>query len=105
MDVREQEGSKPNWYGRVVFLQFSEKDGSHVFTLTSEELQPLNRPSDDYLRVMVRALKEEVGLSEKEIARYLWDALRCGKKLLLRDVQQKVVALAASRVADEKKGQ
>lgn len=105
MDVRKQEGPGPNWYGRVVFLQFSEKDGAPVFTLTSEELQPLNRPSDDYLKVVVRALKEEVGLSEKEIARYLWDALRCGKKLLLRDVQQKVVALAVPHVADEKKGQ
>ena len=97
MDVRNQEGPGPNWYGRVVFLQFSEKDGSPIFTLTSEELQLLTRPSDDYLRVMVRALKEEVGLSEKEIARYLWDALRCGKKLLLRDVQQKVVALVAAK--------
>lgn len=97
MDVRKQEGPGPNWYGRVVFLQFSEKDGFPVFTLTSEELQPLNRPSDDYLRVMVRALKKESGLSEKEIARYLWDALHCGKKLLLRDVQKKVIALVAAK--------
>ena len=74
-----------NWYGRVVFLQFSKKDGAPVFTLTSEELQPLNRPGDDYLKVGVHALKREAGLSEKEIAHYLWDSLRYGKKLPLQE--------------------
>lgn len=102
MDVRKQEGSAPNWYGRVVFLQFSEKDGSPIFTLTSEELQPLTRPSDDYLKVMVRALKKETGLNEKEIAHYLWDSMRYGKNCCCGMSSRKVAVLVASNPADAK---
>lgn len=88
MDIREQEGDSENWYGRIAFLGFA-KDGIPVFTLTSEVLHEPELPSDAYLGLLVRALAEE-GWSEREIARYMWEPLRCGKKLLLREVCEKV---------------
>lgn len=91
MGVRTQEGNSENWYGRIVFLGFA-KDGIPVFTLTSAVLHEPKLPSDAYLGLLVRALAEE-GWSEKEIARYLWEPLCCGKKLLLREVCEKVHCL------------
>lgn len=88
MGIREQEGDSKNWYGRIVFLGF-DKDGIPMFTLTSAVLNKPELPTDAYLGLLVRTLAEE-GWSEREIARYLWEPLRCGKKLLLRDVCEKV---------------
>lgn len=88
MGIREQEGDSKNWYGRIVFLGFG-KDDVPMFTLTSAVLNNPELPTDAYLGLLVRTLAEE-GWSEREIARYLWEPLRCGKKLLLRDVCEKV---------------
>ena len=68
-DIMEQEGSSPNWYGRIVCL--GHRDGLPIYTLTAESVTERNAPSDAYRAVIRKALTEDCGLTELEAENYL----------------------------------
>jgi len=66
------EGENFDWYGRVVYL--GEDEGIPRFTFTAkweDELIDYNRPSERYLKTIIRGLKETHKLSEEDIRNYL----------------------------------
>lgn len=69
-DIRCQEGNSDNWYGRIYCLGIHE-DGRPVYTLTSASQRPENQPSEKYTKVIEDALKEECGVSETTVRKYL----------------------------------
>ena len=69
MDIMEQEGSSPNWYGRIVCLGY--RDGLPIYTLTAESVNEQNDPSEEYREVIRNALVEDCGLTERDADCYL----------------------------------
>lgn len=61
-DLQKMEGASSNWYGRIVCLGI--KDNLPLYTLTSEKRRPSNNPSKAYLRLITKALRDELLLSD-----------------------------------------
>ena len=70
LEVQRQEGSSSNWYGNVLCLGIDE-DGCPVYTLTSDNIRKKNAPSENYVKLISRALVEECGILEDDAAAYL----------------------------------
>ena len=75
MGVRAQEGTSPEWYGRIECLG-TERNGEPIYTLTSETVHKRNQPSDAYLTLIRNALVTEGHLTEKDTSRYLKGCMR-----------------------------
>lgn len=62
---------RDSWYGTIVYL--GEKDGYPIFTFTSEwDLEvPFNKPSKEYLHMIIDGLQEDVQLTSAEVIDYL----------------------------------
>ena len=73
MDIRDQEGSSPSWYGRIVCL--GHRDELPIYTLTAESVTERNAPSADYRNVIRNALVEDCGLTSQEAEEYLDDCM------------------------------
>ena len=69
LDVREQEGSEDDWYGRLVCLGI-DPDGTEIYTMTSKDLRPKNTPSDEYRQLLETALMTECGYTASRVAQY-----------------------------------
>lgn len=69
-DVMEQEGKSANWYGRMICLEV-DNFGIPVYTLTSENLRPENKPSSAYTELIAKVLREEFKLSKRQAMGYL----------------------------------
>ena len=74
MEVRDQEGPSDNWYGRICCLGIHE-DGKPIYTLTSANRRDRNKPSEEYIGIIRRALVEECGFSEVYADQYLADCV------------------------------
>ena len=70
-DVMAQEGRSANWYGRLVCLEV-DNFGIPVYTLTSENLRPENKPSAAYTELIATVLRGEFGLKKKHVEQYLF---------------------------------
>ena len=68
-DVQLQEGPGPAWYDSLLCIGW--KDGVPVYTLTNHARRPASAPSEAYTDLIVRALHEECGYTEKDAARYV----------------------------------
>lgn len=66
-DIKKQEGIA--WYHREICL--GEKDNLAIKTITGCHKNELNEPSDEYLDVMTKGLKETTSWTEEEIKAYL----------------------------------
>jgi len=66
-DIWNQEGK--NFYNIKLFL--GEKDGLEIYTLTGKWLDEINRPSEQYLEVIKKGLKETTKWGNKEIEEYI----------------------------------
>ena len=75
LDVQRQEGMNANWYGRRVCLGIHE-DGCPIYTFTSEERRPANKPHEKYVEVIKEALVQECGCTEKQAEEYLKAAIK-----------------------------
>ena len=75
MGVRAQEGTSPEWYGRIECLG-TERNGEPIYTLTSESVHKCNQPSDANLTLIKNALITEGHLTEKDASRYLKGCMR-----------------------------
>lgn len=62
---------RPSWYGLILHL--GSDDGHPMFTITNEDIPDWNRPSKNYLEVIVDGLRETHDLSQEEIVEYLMD--------------------------------
>lgn len=71
LDIQEQEGKSPNWYGRMVILGISPIDGAPIITLTSETRRVESTPMAAYCDMMAEALTKEGGFPSKEVCKYL----------------------------------
>ncbi|MBE9465527.1 hypothetical protein ACFP1I_22160 [Dyadobacter subterraneus] len=61
---------KASWYGNLVYL--GKQYGYQIFTLTSEnDLQPLSKPSKDYLKTISLGIKEVYNFNDQTILEYL----------------------------------
>lgn len=69
-DVKIQEGPSANWYGRTVFLGLDD-DGCEIYTLTSEELRPVNEPAPEYTELILNALRKELGYTKSDALAYI----------------------------------
>lgn len=69
MDIMEQEGISPNWYGRIVCL--GHREGLPIYTLTAESVEERNDPSNEYREVIRNALTEDCALTDQEAEEYL----------------------------------
>jgi hypothetical protein len=59
-----------SWYGNIVYL--GEQNGYPIFTLTNEsDLQPLTKPSHNYLKTIIKGIKEAHDFDDKTIFDYL----------------------------------
>ena len=70
MEIQEQEGPSPKWYGRIQALGIH-ADGCPIYTLTSKTRRPFNAPDESYLSLITKALIEENGFTENEANLYL----------------------------------
>lgn len=70
LEVQRQEGSSSNWYGNILCLGIDE-DGCPIYTLTSDSIRQKNAPSENYVKLINRALVEECGILEDDAATYL----------------------------------
>ncbi len=66
-DIQEQEGK--GWYNKILCL--GEKDGLPIKTFTGCWLSDLNPPSERYLDIIKKGLKETTGWDNKKIMEYL----------------------------------
>lgn len=61
---------KPCWYGNLLYL--GEQTGYPIFTLTNEDdLQPYTKPSENYLRIICRGIREAHSFDNQAIFEYL----------------------------------
>ncbi len=65
LDIRQQEGQSPNWYGRIVCLGI--RNDIPVYTLTSEKRRPANAPCRGYISLIANAMKKELRLRDRTI--------------------------------------
>jgi hypothetical protein len=73
-DTSVKEGStifkRPSWYGNLVYL--GDQYNIPIFTLTNEiDLQPLTKPSENYLRTIIKGIREAHNFDDKTIFEYL----------------------------------
>lgn len=66
-DIREQEGK--TWYNQE--LELGEKDGLVIKTITGNWENEINEPSEKYLGVIRKGLRETTGWSDEQIKEYL----------------------------------
>ena len=66
-DIHEQEGK--SWYDKVLFL--GEKNGLPIKTITGCWMNEINEPSERYLNVIRKGLKETTGWDDDRINHYL----------------------------------
>jgi gamma-glutamylcyclotransferase (GGCT)/AIG2-like uncharacterized protein YtfP len=92
-DVQQQEGKSANWYGRMVCLGI--KDGSPIYTLTSETRQPENKPDEAYQSLLLNALICDCGYTNRSAQSYL-------KKRLPHQTSQKGVRSKKNANNDKK---
>ncbi len=67
-DLQKQEGK--GWYGEIITL--GEKDGLKILTFTGCWYDEKNMPSQLYLDVLKKGLKETTGWADEEIDKY-WE--------------------------------
>ncbi|KHF38159.1 hypothetical protein [Halalkalibacter okhensis] len=62
---------RDSWYGTILFI--GKKESIPIFTFTADwDLDvPFSKPSDEYLSMIIEGLKQDVGISKKEIINYL----------------------------------
>ena len=62
---------RDSWYGTILFL--GEEEGAPIFTFTADwDLDvPFNKPSEQYLSMIIEGLKRYVNLNNHEIINYL----------------------------------
>lgn len=61
---------RPSWYGNLLYL--GQQNGYPIFTLTNEnDLQPLAKPSKNYIKTIIRGIKEAHNFDDKTILEYL----------------------------------
>jgi hypothetical protein len=62
---------RDTWYGTILYL--GHEEGIPIFTFTADwDLDvPLNKPSDEYLKMIIEGLRKNVELSDQEIINYL----------------------------------
>ena len=61
---------RPSWYGNLLYL--GQQNGYPIFTLTNEnDLQPLTKPSKNYIKTIGRGIKEAHNFDDKTILEYL----------------------------------
>jgi len=61
---------RPSWYGNLLYL--GQQNGYPIFTLTNEnDLQPLTKPSKNYIRTISEGIKEAHNFDDKTIVEYL----------------------------------
>ena len=65
--VHEQEGK--GWYNKILTL--GEKDGLTIKTFTGCWMDEINLPSEEYLDIIKKGLKEATGWTDQEIENYL----------------------------------
>ena len=78
LELQEQEGNSPNWYGRLLCLDVL-ADGCPVYTITSEKLTKENVPSNAYIELIKKALIEECSLEEADAIEYLDKCMKVGQ--------------------------
>ncbi|MBQ1632286.1 MAG: hypothetical protein II049_05640 [Clostridia bacterium] len=74
LDVQQQEGPLPNWYGRTVLLG-ADETGIPIYTFTSAQRGLPNPPADQYLAVIREGLVNGCGIGEAEVNAYLQSAI------------------------------
>ena len=67
IDIHEQEGK--SWYHKILVL--GEKNGLEIKTITGCWMCELNTPSEKYLDVMKKGLKETTGWNDEQIENYI----------------------------------
>ncbi|MBZ9634769.1 gamma-glutamylcyclotransferase [Clostridium sp. FP1] len=73
-DISKQEGSDENWYNQS--LSLGEYNGVEIVTITNKNTRPSHNPSDNYLEVVRRGIKETYPeMSDFEVMKYL---VECG---------------------------
>jgi len=61
---------RPSWYGNLLYL--GDQNNHPIFTLTNEnDLQPLTKPSENYLRAIIKGIREAHNFDDKTILEYL----------------------------------
>lgn len=61
---------RPSWYGNLIYL--GDQYNYPIFTLTNEiDLQPLTKPSENYLRTIIKGIREAHNFDDKTILEYL----------------------------------
>ena len=73
-DTTVKEGSsifkRPSWYGNLVYL--GDQNNHPIFTLTNENnILPLTKPSENYLRIIIKGIREAHNFDDKTIFEYL----------------------------------
>lgn len=73
-DTTIKEGSsifkRPSWYGNLLYL--GDQNNHPIFTLTNEnDLQPSIKPSENYLRIIIKGIREAHNFDDKTILEYL----------------------------------
>ena len=69
MDIRDQEGSSENWYGRILCLGI--RNDRPVYTLTSKTRRPVNLPDEKYLTLIAAQLRRSFALDDDEVISYI----------------------------------
>ncbi|MCF8253862.1 MAG: hypothetical protein K9H61_04390 [Bacteroidia bacterium] len=60
-----------SWYGKIIY--FGEQEGLSIYSFTNaNDIQELNKPSDEYLSTIIKGIKETfIGIENVEIVEYL----------------------------------
>lgn len=70
LDVQQQEGCSPQWYGRILCLGLAD-DGLPIVTLTSASPRPEHTPDETYLQILRLGLQQTRSWTEEQIEQYL----------------------------------
>jgi hypothetical protein len=69
-DIPRQEGRGENWYNHSVKL--GEQDGIEIITITNKGKRAFHKPSDEYLEVIRRGIKETyLDMDDFDVMKYL----------------------------------
>lgn len=71
-DIQKQEGK--GWYNKILYL--GEKDSLPIKTITGCWLNEINPPSERYLNIIKKGLKETTGWDDEKITDYLEKFIR-----------------------------
>lgn len=76
----------PSWYGNMIFLGYD--SGYPIFTLTNKEnLQTSTKPSEEYLKTIIKGLHQTYNVTRKEIVDYFIDKRGVDGNYSLSDLQ------------------